>query len=299
MDKIENDVFSGINNTINEIIWNNIPKDQVLFHYTNCDSLISIIENKEYWLSSIELMNDKEEVDYSLKLVSEVVNGLDLIVDRKKELVENFLKYKKMSAINTFVLSLSMEQDALILWNNYGKNEGYNLGLCLKTLLDDLNNDNVEIVKDSVCQLIHGRVIYEINEQKKILSTLFYAYHKLYRYKQKIGIKNAENDGSVVKIWTTIMLYSSLMKSDLHRIENEFRILLTVPDDSEAIEFRSRNGLILPYIKMRFDNFNSLAKITIGPKIDDKITEETLKYFIEKKIKKEILIETSALKLRF
>jgi len=95
------------------------------------------------------------------------------------------------------------------------------------------------------------------------------------------------------------MLYSSLMKSDLHRIENEFRILLTVPDDSEAIEFRSRNGLILPYIKMRFDNFNSLAKITIGPKIDDKITEETLKYFIEKKIKKEILIETSALKLRF
>jgi len=116
MDKIENDVFSGINNTINEIIWNNIPKDQVLFHYTNCDSLISIIENKEYWLSSIELMNDKEEVDYSLKLVSEVVNGLDLIVDRKKELVENFLKYKKMSAINTFVLSLSMEQDALILW---------------------------------------------------------------------------------------------------------------------------------------------------------------------------------------
>lgn len=299
MEETEKLIFTEIDSVCHETVWSSIPSDQILFHYTNCDSLISIIQKNEYWLSSVELMNDKEEVDYSLKLVTDVVGKLIIPQARKDELLNSFLKYKKTSAINTFVLSLSFEQDALILWNNYGKNEGYNLGISLATFLDYLNTNKVEIVNDSTCILVNGRVLYESELQTKLLLTLFKAYYDLYVYKQERGVLKPETDISVSKIWKMIILYSSLVKSDLHRMENEYRVLLTIPDDSKAIEFRSRNGLVLPYIKMKMKTFDYLKKITIGPKIDDKIADESLKYFIEKNVDKFINLDKSDLKLRF
>lgn len=298
MDKKENEIFSSITKQLYDSVWNDIPSDQIVYHYTNCDSMISILNSKKFWLSSVELMNDKEEVDYCINLVKEVINELDVISNIKSDLVGEYIKYKKSSAINTFVLSLSMDSDTLILWNNYGKNEGYNLGFRLATFIEDLNNSNVEIVNDSVCKLVYGRVLYNRTDQKFLLSNLFESYITLYKYKEK-NVQKIEEDLLVTKLWTMIILYSSLIKSDLHKMENEYRVLLTVPDDSKAVNFRSRNGLVLPFVVMRLPNSNSLEQITIGPKIDDKITIESLNYFIEKKINRNINIKPSLLKLRF
>jgi len=61
--------------------------------------------------------------------------------------------------------------------------------------------------------------------------------------------------------------------------------------------FRSRNGIIIPYIKIDFDEL-LIEEIVIGPKIVDEIAEDGLRQLCQKYYLESINISKSELKIR-
>jgi len=233
MENILSKAFENIELTLSNTVRQNITSDQLIYHYTNCDALLSIINDYKFWFSSIEVMNDKEEVDYSISIFEKSLNVINIPDIKRDEYQNRFKTFKKLSAINTFALSLSLCNDLLILWNNYAKNDGYNLGLQLESLLTTLRNKNIEILGDNSCILVNGCILYNENDQINLFSKLLIEYHTLQTNKDLQALNSYDFDLSVEKIWKMIILYSSLIKSKLHEHENEYRIVLTVPDDSK------------------------------------------------------------------
>ena len=65
------------------------------------------------------------------------------------------------------------------------------------------------------------------------------------------------------------MLYSMFFKRDYFKYENEYRFVLGI-SEKDAINFRSRNGLIIPYVKEKIEDLDFITQIMVGPtnKID-------------------------------
>lgn len=293
--QVNNNLTSVFNETTREGIFD----DQILYHYTNIDSLISIIENRRLWCSSIELMNDKNEVDYSLNIIKKSLDEVELPQTIKEELISKYIIGKKSSALNTYIISLSTNPDSLILWNNYAKNDGYNIGLKLNFSNGKLSNSIYNILTDSQVAVISGRVLYSEKEQIKLMSCLLTSYYTIYSTIKKQGIDSVEANKEINNQWLFFEMYSSLLKSELHQYEDEYRIVLNTQNVSKGIKFRSRNGLILPYIELEFKDFSVFDRITIGPKINDQIAENGLDLFLSQTLGYKISIEKSLLKLRF
>lgn len=70
----------------------------------------------------------------------------------------------------------------------------------------------------------------------------------------------------IVHISVICMVYSMFFKREYFKGENEYRFVLSYVDENEIkINFRSRNGLIIPYIKEKVEELAFINNITIGP----------------------------------
>lgn len=73
---------------------------ETVYHYTNANAFLGIIQNKELWASHIRFQNDKEEAIYSLDILEEVLDskkdeftkhGLDIVIGKN-----GFIPYIKV-----------------------------------------------------------------------------------------------------------------------------------------------------------------------------------------------------------
>lgn len=157
MKKYGDDQNIKIKKKIDSIIakeFNNIPDEQILYHYTSASSLISIIENKEFWISQRDFMNDKYETKYPSEQFLELFKNNNNINYDPNYFIENFLS----SLHNQYILSFSLLSDSLHQWSYYGKNDGYCLGIKKGKLIELLTNLKMEFKYGKV---IYDRSIYE------------------------------------------------------------------------------------------------------------------------------------------
>lgn len=281
----------------NDTVRKNIQHDQILYHYTNIDALISILQKKTFWLSNVELMNDKNEINYSLGIIEKALISLNISVSERNLLLSDFLELKKYSALKTYVLSFSLDKDSLILWNNYSKYDGYNIGLSLDKILKNTNDYCFKVKSDKKAAIISGKVLYSEEDQIKFMSGILNAYYQILLLTR--DNRNPEVQNQVITQKILILLHSSLLKEEAHQYENEYRIVIGVPDDAISENFRSRNGLILPYIEVELNDYSCFKEITIGPKIDDNFAKSVLDYFLSKIKESKIESSKSDIKLRF
>jgi len=146
---------------IDEIIkkFDNIPDEQILYHYTNASSLISIIENKEFWITQRDFMNDKYETKYPAEQILKIFKRNKNISYDQKYFTENLIS----SLHSQYILSFSLLSDSLHQWSYYGKNDGYCLGIKKGNLIKLLAGLKMEF---SCGKVIYGRNIYEPLENK-------------------------------------------------------------------------------------------------------------------------------------
>ncbi|NPV00515.1 MAG: hypothetical protein HPY53_03935 [Brevinematales bacterium] len=108
---------------------NDIPDS--LYHYTDIESLKSIIEKKELWATNCLFMNDSKEMMYFLDSFYKYFNKKSGIIRDPKEVLINWIKRDQFlekffkDSLQHYVLSFSKDGDSLILWGNYSKNIGY------------------------------------------------------------------------------------------------------------------------------------------------------------------------------
>jgi hypothetical protein len=295
IEKIETEIMQKMSEVFFAILTNGL-----YFHYTDCKSLISILLKNELWISNVEYLNDKLEVNYSIEVIKESLNCGTIISQLEKdEFITDFEEVKYLASGSIYILSLSMDRDSLAMWNNYGNNDGYNIGFSIEETLHDLKNKKMKITNGKIetddYDIYLGRIVYDRNTQIGFFS---YLRDKYYEVNNMDIVQNKKED-ILVRIWNLIVMGSFLIKSNHHSIENEFRIIV-ISNDNKYIHFREKNGIILPYLVTENISYQlPIQQITIGPKINDDIAEKGVWEIINQKGLGREIIKKSELKLRF
>ena len=86
-------------------------------------------------------------------------------------------------------------------------------------------------------------------------------------------------------------------KREYFKGENEYRFVFS-SEKKDRINFRSRNGLITPYIKKKVEDLDFITKITIGPTNKIDITTNGIRELLHHN-EREIEVTKSEIPLRF
>lgn len=195
-----------------------------------------------------------------------------------------------------FSLSFCNNGDVLTQWQFYG-NEGIAIGVenavssfdAITFMNEDQYDEEIEeVTPDEMLphdeiRLFPKRIIYKDDEKIEIFESII-----------KIGINFIKKypdavDMCIEGISDVLFYYFALMKDAHFEHERELRFLHYFNKDNRRIHFRKRNGILLPYIKMKILNVNCrphkvfpIGDIVIAPSSQKEYVADSVKYFLEK-----------------
>ena len=287
-----------------------------VYHYTNLSCLLSILENKELWLSERNSMNDKKDEDF-------VYDFCKQIVAQNNTIRQN--PWSNIAASHQYVFSTSLERDSIHQWAYYSAGDGVCISFYRQKLIDVFR----EYFEDLDLGYYYGSVLYthdfkKDTKLKNIVTNI---------YKQYIFTKNKDAEQTFQYEIVEEYLYS-LIKQFGHHCEKEYRFVITeealdyviddlqkanktlkkktsqtistknkILENAKMIErlrpsFRSYNGLVKPYIKFPFEPADLISSIMIGPSNHEEIAKQNLEFFLKSKGLEHIKITKSIMSIR-
>ncbi|MCG9026741.1 DUF2971 domain-containing protein [Laribacter hongkongensis] len=248
----------------------------VLYHYTDINALISIIQNKKIWLSSARNLNDKKEIDWSLDILVSYCKKLLLderITQDNKMLLEGLISHQQPKP---YICSMSERPDVLSQWRAYGDDGvGVSIGFNSKVLPD------IGFYGESnrgFSPLDLHKVIYDYRIQLETMSSF------VHFLMDSVGEDN-------VFLKDAIHFVASAFKNDAFCEEREYRIVYNPAlvkhgkcidqDKISEIKFRKSNSRLVSYYEYDIfsDNHDHIKEIWFGPKCE--IDEADLRLLLE------------------
>ena len=296
-------------------------ENNTAFHYTDLSGFISIIQNRELWMSNVSFINDRNEMQDGIsicqKMIRDYLNG-DLTCNQKNGLEIIWSKLDKgisggswdSNKFDMFASCFCMEGDLLTQWRGYGENGGIAIGFdqrqlrqCCRLMASNLYNEEIRNGTEPERMLPHNemtpllkKVIYDDTEKEIIIKIILDLCLESLDY---------QNDDALLE-WVCseftdiIFRYMPLFKNSSFFSEQELRYVFSAETSktmriaaaplrrTQIIDFRTRNGLILPFIKFKLLDVNCrplrslpIKKIVIGPCLHNEDLLESVKYFLE------------------
>ena len=272
-----------IDEELNEFLESKLPNE--LFHYTNLNGLMGILNTSELWLSNMYFLNDKNEFELGLKFVIEQLEsykgGFSVLKPTKYfiEALEKAIDFIK-ERDSPYILSMTANNDLLSQWRGYTNNGvGVNIGFNKKFF----EKNNLKVYK----------CIYDVESQKKIVNHIL--TQSIFMF---IGISNSQGlfkDSDDVEFTqydeaVTIagqyfidrtIFFCSLIKDKSFIEEDEWRLLML--DDKSEISFLNCGNYFKPYKKLEIKNLNeSINELTIGPNSEKDLCSLSIKMLLKK-----------------
>ena len=180
------------------------------------------------------------------------------------------------------------------MWSNYSDLDGLNLEIDFDKFEKKLNH----IIK------WHGLVSYHFESQKEFMRRTFHDelinvedFGKIKSLNDINKLTGKEYEMLITHISVICALYSMFFKREYFKGENEYRFVFS-SEKKDRINFRSRNGLITPYIKKKVEDLDFITKITIGPTNKIDITTNGIRELLHHN-EREIEVTKSEIPLRF
>lgn len=251
-----------------------------IYHYTSESGFNSILfnsndsENITLWASRYDCLNDKSEGVIILEIYKGTCKELlsdgkidktfyDIIVDLKPsdEVLFSFkpqqAKKSAMKKCERYIISFSMEEDSLPMWNYYSKGnyyEGFNIGFYSNEIIDMLQ----DVFADKFVNVWLGPVVYDKGKQKKVISDIILnLYNSDYANNEKFLI------GFISQRLFDLNL---VFKNEKYKHENEVRIVIDVAENENDInvKYRTYKGYTIPYIEIKISK-EKVISVTLGP----------------------------------
>lgn len=281
-------------------------KSETLYHYTDLNAALAILENATLRFTDIKYCNDPQEIEDGLRIFNKVTEELfsyyhkqsplftylishirhtlnlstsftaqesERLIQAKKEL-EKFgvdstkFSYKKSSV---FVCCLSQRSDDLRQWLPYANN-----GLGVALGFQGLDN-NHNITEDDAVWAV--KVCYKSEEKKEeYVRDLFKNTFEIF----------SNMDANLIPIFVEAVYQGIFFdiiacKSENYKDEEEWRLIYIADTNSalEKINFRISDNIIRPYIDVSVVK-NSIIEIKLGPKTEDRLNIHALTTLLNK-----------------
>lgn len=260
-----------------------------LYHYTDAQGLIGIVENKEMWASHYRYLNDSSELHHGQKIFEEEV--AKLIESKGHQEAEEFLRAMESlpnhfdQGSECYIFCFTEKPDLLNQWRDYGVAGGFSLGFEGQTLRRLLNSDlNGRLFK------VHYdepelRVIY----RDMVLEFMLAWMNQLPSFsgRKKAFMDHYTNIISRMVSWT-----SMFFKHPAFKIEAEWRYCILAgdawdgPPGANLEHFRSGRFGLTPYIKWpileKTNKRIPFQDLYIGPTVDLQNAHHAVKLLLKR-----------------
>jgi hypothetical protein len=278
----------------NESITNYHRKN--MYHYTSVNGLYGILGNKEIWMTHSGFLNDPTEIAHFDKLLKKILTRF--------KLKPNYKEFEKIifdpiysGNYEHYITSFSSDPDSLSLWNNYGKDDGYNLAFKKSTLKEEVS-DYFFSLNDSFTFNIR-KVIYEDElKEKAILDELEACYLK-WDSMDKSDRRQSMDFFRLIQY--SFIGYRICFKDKGYAPENEVRLIISLNSQvsKNHRQYRLNKGALIPYLKVPLiKDTLGISSIKVGPRVSADFAAEGLKKFCNDKNLK-IKIDKSKIPIRY
>ncbi len=273
-----------------------------LYHYTKSNGINGIINHNCFWATKSDFLNDPNEFFHIKGIIEKVVT--EYIED--ENLRDMFLKdvMKESGFIinpkqqDYFVLSFSSCRDSITMWSEFGNKTGYNIGL--------ESEEITRRIKESNQIEFHGFVIYEEEQQKKIIAQVIEEYIPKQAGKDLNeilikGAKNRENEEYVTackKFVDITSVYAMFFKNEAFKEEQEYRFVFK-KQKTTRVHFREKDGFMIPYIEIQLsDELLPVKEIMVAPQNHIDLAKNGMEYMMQTK-GYDVDVHLSDIKLRY
>lgn len=233
----------------------------LLYHYTDQNGFMGIINNCELWATKIQYLNDSNEFFLAITLANRILD--EMIAKEKDERIKLRLNrfisnLKGIRNLNLCVCSLSEEGDLLSQWRGYSKQQGgYSIGFDSDALTLLLQSQGFRL----------GKCVYEKDAQKHLVQDVI--NRSLVRYQD---MDEPEPDVLIYPSDSTrffineLSLIAPLIKDISFSEEKEWRILSEGGITFDNLRFRAGISMLIPYygISLRPDFWNLIRQVIVG-----------------------------------
>jgi hypothetical protein len=278
--------FGKLNSTLTKIrdvfihVMNNnlspkIKNLDYLYHYTNIDSFMSIMENNELWFSHTSFLNDPLEISFGIDVITNILeknhNDFSIVIN----IIEKQRKLYKENSLDltrdlVFLFSFSGLPDELSSWVQYG-DSGY--GICLDFVQSKLL-ENISAHSKTLKPVMFFPVQYysswyspDSNNISGFSNALIDYYTGIEEFITKEGMEKESNVQRA--LYEITKSFACFIKNDFHAREKEWRYVIFTGKGDENIKIIPANHGAKMFFKVNFGNFRIIElinRITIGPK---------------------------------
>ncbi|WP_130863337.1 DUF2971 domain-containing protein [Bacilliculturomica massiliensis] len=249
-----------------------------IYHYTSAEGFHNIISNRQFFLTDVAFLNDSTEMANIINIFHDVLedltDGQKLPADFAQVLeplldVDDFgyllFGSEEPDFLRHFVLACSYEKDSLNLWNYYtGGQEndgGYNIAFAKDALIDSFTRLNAACYGEDM-MLSHGRIIYDEQEKRHIIAQYLVGISAVW---SAAGTEQKKLLLAAAK--STMEWLSIFYKHECFEGEQEYRVVLSLPNEKLPSYLKSRCGGKERLYKIRFTNnmFTPYVKLDFCP----------------------------------
>jgi hypothetical protein len=244
-----------------------MPTDR-LYQYTTPEGLIGIVTTNTLWATSVFYLNDSRELIGGIEIAHNYLRNIkdgsfsQQQTDRVEWLLNDIRDFgKAFHTKPTFVASLTTQKDQLSQWRAYCRGGGFAIGFPADQLR--------ECVQSQHCDL--HQCIYQNDQQRELMTLTVESIARHWIENSQLPV-NEDNDRFKIsgQLAWELLRTASRIKDDSFAEERESRIITQPerPYHADALHFRSRNGLVVPYINIQLPDdisFWGKVHVVVGP----------------------------------
>lgn len=233
-----------------------------LYHYTQQDGFLGIIQGAEIWATHTQYLNDLREYLHAVDMVRDQIRAIQAFGDPslRQILQEMEAGLDGIESMNVCVCSFSEERDSLSQWRAYGaSSSGFAIGFSGSFVGEVADREN----------WFFAPCIYDPKKQSELISALVQEVIEQNVAREKSSAKEEMPLPPGGNLNAYLHRYAPILKDHSFREEKEWRLISRpLMCSSKAFEFRAGNSMLIPYYKLRLGADPAALKIkevVVGP----------------------------------
>ena len=249
----------------------------LLYHYTDLNGLVGIVEKQDLWLNHSRYSNDAEEMTHGLSIAK---NAMDHAIARK---VHDATDLEALSTLTSqaegvYICCFCEKDNLLSQWRGYGANgTGMSLQFAPKEFADVAGPENTHGL------LRFWKVFYQPATQADIIAQAidYYAPAKPHNAGQS-------TTALARKAADAIRFFIPTFKNSDFEEEKEWRLLFTpAPTSPIRPRFRVSRSMLVPFYSLRELIGNGLPQlplrqVRVGPSVHKHLNSDSTKALLER-----------------